>query len=117
MTSHHDDHHRPRLPAIPDLRFEYSYLRSIHRHIDGPDPKWGQIAWVTLRDQILAPMLQGTIWAIAGIYLSPYAAKATALLPKQGEGSGSQRLRKWAGRLGRGIWSVGVAPGPAAAVR
>jgi len=102
-------HQRPRLPVIPDLRFEYSYLRSIQpyftiqrvvpeprQHIDTDDAglgegyekvdahsdkgkgeegeqlqvvrsemievQWGKIIWVTTRDQVISPLLQGALW-------------------------------------------------------
>lgn len=113
--SHHDDHHKrlARLPIIPDLRFEYSYLRSIQQFIhlrrasspqtspnEVPDEllyeksegkgkgreiqidlsqplttasssksavevleiEWSSVAWVTLRDQVISPLLQGALW-------------------------------------------------------
>ena len=63
------------LPVIPDLRFEYSYLKSISqcirtRLVNGGDPNkdghlevqsinWRRIAWITTRDQLLSPFLQG----------------------------------------------------------
>ena len=99
-------HHRPRLPVIPDLRFEYSYLRSIqpyfkvqrivpetrqdidtglgegYESVDAHSDKgkekegeqlqvvrsetievqWGKIIWVTTRDQVISPLLQGALW-------------------------------------------------------
>lgn len=99
-----------KMPMIPDLRFEYSYLRSIQRYITvhrAPAPKinvhldndadkeefegvrvgssgqseqdsqplalrnhpseviaiqWGRVLWVTARDQIISPLLQGALW-------------------------------------------------------
>lgn len=86
-----DDFHRyrPNLPPIPDLRFEQSYLRSIQRYItvrqdhtrptihgakfrdhglqkpparEVIDIQWTQVFWITLRDQIISPLLQGTVW-------------------------------------------------------
>jgi len=109
--SHHEEHlHRARLPVIPDLRFEYSYLRSIRQYIefqlptDSPgresiereapeDPsyvqvdhmekikgkakevvhiQWNRVAWVTMRDQVISPLLQGALWAVASYCLSPF---------------------------------------------
>lgn len=102
-------HQRPRLPVIPDLRFEYSYLRSIQPYFKVqrvvPEPRqdididdavlgegyekvdahsdkgkekegeqlqvvcsetievqWGKIIWVTTRDQVISPLLQGALW-------------------------------------------------------
>ena len=66
-----------------DLRFEQTYLKSIAPHVrlttpasDGNEkrgdlvpPKaqhlditWGKVIWVTTRDQVFTPMLQGMIW-------------------------------------------------------
>lgn len=83
-----------RVPAVPDLRFEQSYLSSIRPYVhierssssegqNSADQKgkgkavavqvdepvttevitiqWGRVAWVTTRDQILSPFLQGTV--------------------------------------------------------
>lgn len=119
MTSTQDKHHLPSLPPIPDLRFEYSYLRRIEPYHQGSETQWGRIVWATILDQVISPMLQGAIWcvsmdlfttlfltdlsrAIAGVYLTPYAVRATALLPTRGEGAGSKRLRGWAQSWGLG---------------
>ncbi|KAL2865666.1 DUF1770 domain-containing protein [Aspergillus lucknowensis] len=51
---------RHTLPPLPDLRFEQSYLASIR----GADT-WGRVAWITVRDQILLPLVQGTLWTLA----------------------------------------------------
>lgn len=56
-------HTRPRRESfgpLPDLRFEQSYLASLA----GANSGW-QIAIITLRDQVLLPLLQGTIWSLA----------------------------------------------------
>ena len=105
---------RSRLPVIPDLRFEYSYLRSVLPYIDierstpapvltdvhhvdpahgyerinlpgdlketdgneenlFPTPilaseiihvQWGKVIWITVRDQVLSPLLQGALWLV-----------------------------------------------------
>ena len=76
---------------IPDLRFEYSYLKSISRHVrtrplpsrkrDGQDGDeieegnddggvkyevigvdWNKVLWITTRDLIISPFLQGAVW-------------------------------------------------------
>lgn len=48
------------LPPIPDLRFEQSYLHSIE------DAKsWWMVAWITTRDQLVMPMLQGVVYNLA----------------------------------------------------
>ncbi|KAE8355509.1 hypothetical protein BDV28DRAFT_38264 [Aspergillus coremiiformis] len=51
---------RHNLPPMPDLRFEQSYLASIR----GADT-WGRVAWITIRDQVLLPLIQGTLWTLA----------------------------------------------------
>lgn len=76
------------LRAVPDLRFEQSYMRSIKPYIHlEPRPEghsahavkldvmpvvdserqiarleWGQLIWVTTRDQVISPFLQGALW-------------------------------------------------------
>ena len=111
-TFNHTTHPHSRLPVIPDLRFEYSYLRSVrpfvrierstsasvltdtqpidpaHEYerinIPGdqketeeddktlfPTPipaseiihvQWGNVIWITVRDQVISPLLQGALW-------------------------------------------------------
>ena len=51
---HHARQRRP-LPPIPDLRFEESYLNSIA----AAHGVWWQILLITLKDQVLLPLLQG----------------------------------------------------------
>lgn len=53
---HRGGHH---LPPLPDLRFEQSYLKSI----SACSSNWS-VAYVTLRDQLLLPLLQGTLWTL-----------------------------------------------------
>ncbi|CAL3966014.1 hypothetical protein PZA11_002809 [Diplocarpon coronariae] len=45
---------------LPDLRFEQSYLTSI-RHAES---NWG-VAFITLRDQLVLPLVQGMLWTLA----------------------------------------------------
>ncbi|RAO70873.1 uncharacterized protein BHQ10_006885 [Talaromyces amestolkiae] len=47
------------LPPLPDLRFEQSYLASLR----GADT-WQRVAWITVRDQVLLPLIQGTFWTL-----------------------------------------------------
>jgi len=111
-----------RRPALPDLRFEYSYLKSIssvyrqssmvspHRKDGSPRGKpflssetapvdstdaqpraevpitqslcrvpisieWEQLLWITTRDQVLSPFLQGALWYVSSLItqdLLPY---------------------------------------------
>lgn len=109
----HTPDSRSRLPVIPDLRFEYSYLRSVSPYIqierstssasvltdvhpvdpaheyerinipndqketEGNDKtlyptpilaseiihvQWGKVIWITVRDQVVSPLLQGALW-------------------------------------------------------
>ncbi|XHG00364.1 hypothetical protein AWENTII_003824 [Aspergillus wentii] len=51
---------RHQFPPMPDLRFEQSYLASLK----DADTK-GRIAWITIRDQVLLPLVQGTLWTLA----------------------------------------------------
>lgn len=50
---------RPQMPPLPDMRFEQSYLASI-KDCAG----WQGVAYVTVRDQVLMPFVQGTAWAL-----------------------------------------------------
>ncbi|RKF73329.1 hypothetical protein GcM3_094007 [Golovinomyces cichoracearum] len=44
---------------LPDLRFEQSYLNSIA----GAKTAW-DVAVITFRDQVVLPLLQGTVWSL-----------------------------------------------------
>jgi hypothetical protein len=87
---------KTKLPPIPDLRFEYSYLKNIQPYVkirrvgrkvqephvaegevvvvDEEFPReiieieWRQILWVTLKDQLISPLLQGTLWWVIGTF-------------------------------------------------
>ena len=48
---------RPRLPPLPDLRFEQSYLASL----TGAE-SWRRIAWITVRDQVLERLLPPSLF-------------------------------------------------------
>ncbi|KAH8102986.1 hypothetical protein BXZ70DRAFT_872906, partial [Cristinia sonorae] len=119
---------------LPDLRFEYSYLRSIRQYVhverkpasrnngdvllpsdaeelergDIIRVQWGQIVWVTMRDQVLSPLVQGAVWGLAGHFLFPLRGAVvstvkswwgTVSLHPNNEGSGIALLRSYAGRL------------------
>ena len=111
----HTPNPHSRLPVIPDLRFEYSYLRSVRPYVQierstsasvianvhpvdpvSEDPEyerinipgdqketegndktllptpilpseiihvqWGKVIWITVRDQVVSPLLQGALW-------------------------------------------------------
>ncbi|KAI9845877.1 MAG: hypothetical protein M1838_001507 [Thelocarpon superellum] len=47
------------LPPLPDLRFEQSYLASISK----AETKT-QVMWITVRDQVILPLVQGTMWTL-----------------------------------------------------
>lgn len=51
---------RANLPPLPDLRFEQSYLASI-QHAD----TWQRVAYITIKDQLLMPLVQGMVWTLA----------------------------------------------------
>lgn len=93
-----------KLPAIPDLRFEQSYMLSIAPYVHWRDSsssstsasgmrsekgkavenaalvsaaeadvqavevvsiEWNRVIWITVRDQVISPLLQGTIWYVS----------------------------------------------------
>ncbi|KAK3375177.1 hypothetical protein B0H63DRAFT_269753 [Podospora didyma] len=79
---------RPRkaqLPPIPDLRYEQSYLHSI-RNVD----RWGKVLWITARDQMMMPFVQGVIYNL-GICGWQYWNKNAQL---SGSSIGA-RVRRW----------------------
>ena len=48
-----------KLPPLPDLRFEQSYLASLQGSSD-----WKVITYITVRDQVVLPLVQGTLWTL-----------------------------------------------------
>jgi len=73
------------VPPLPDLRFEQSYLASIS-HTSSPY----KIAWITARDQLLFPLIQGTIWSLLQLGWRHWNLRANL----QGTDLGS-RIRRW----------------------
>ncbi|CBQ67512.1 conserved hypothetical protein [Sporisorium reilianum SRZ2] len=100
-SSTSDDGLASKLPTLPDLRFEQSYLATIRGflHEDTPqhdaDEKhhrvdvthsavrdehelwlgnlrveWFPILYVTLRDQLVSPLIQGAVWGLGGLLLA-----------------------------------------------
>ncbi|ORY32225.1 hypothetical protein BCR39DRAFT_41625 [Naematelia encephala] len=89
------------------------------------DVDWGMVSWVTLRDQVLSPLVQGALWGWAALFLGATAAGLRgALYPathvprgrivggsggsieKAGGGEavgGDGWWRKWVGSLAGGI--------------
>ncbi|WBW74335.1 mitophagy receptor Atg43 [Schizosaccharomyces osmophilus] len=53
------------VPAVPDLRFQNSYLKSLEQ-ANGSIPL---ICWITVRDQILFPFLSGGMWIFVRHFL------------------------------------------------
>ena len=76
---------RSNLPPLPDLRFEQSYLASLQ----GSDT-WWRIAWITGRDQVLLPLVQGAVYALAICGWRHWNRGAAF----SGQSAGA-RLRKW----------------------
>jgi len=106
------------MPALPDLRFEKTYIKSIrpymHTEISGAYRTgelekrghadavelvrldWGRVLWITVRDQVLSPFAQGAVWGLATVYLLPtlgsFRRSFTAWW-KRGEASGMRSGR------------------------
>ncbi|KAH8702503.1 hypothetical protein BGW36DRAFT_459197 [Talaromyces proteolyticus] len=76
---------RANLPPLPDLRFEQSYLASIKNA-----ESWKQVTWITVRDQVLFPLIQGTVWTLALLGWRFWNRNAQL----QGTSLGT-RLRRW----------------------
>ncbi|TFK49043.1 hypothetical protein OE88DRAFT_458911 [Heliocybe sulcata] len=116
----HDLTNRLRTQALPDLRFETSYLKSIRRYVqvseeeqewDGKmEPlrrdvqvqvEWGKVLWVTIRDQVLSPFVQGAVWGYASLFIRPIFASLRSRTgldqkPKKAEeGRAAGWLRNW----------------------
>ncbi|KZF22548.1 DUF1770-domain-containing protein [Xylona heveae TC161] len=73
------------LPPLPDLRFEQSFLKSI----EGKETK-AAVAWVVVRDQVILPLVQGTLWTLL---LSGWRYwNRSAKLSGQSVGA---RIRRW----------------------
>ncbi|KAI0366787.1 hypothetical protein BV20DRAFT_619776 [Pilatotrama ljubarskyi] len=141
---------RRRIPPVPDMRFEYSYVRSVapyvhlevappaepsviasekgkEKAVEGADAgevsvparsssravevarvEWGRIFWITTRDQVISPLVQGALWGVASHFLRPLGALLGAHIRawwSRGEtrgkdapdieGNGVQWLRNW----------------------
>ncbi|KAG8993715.1 hypothetical protein FRB90_000615 [Tulasnella sp. 427] len=41
---------------------------------------WGSVAWVTLRDQVISPLVQGAAWGTASVFLIPLARQGISRL-------------------------------------
>ncbi|KAI0191239.1 hypothetical protein EV127DRAFT_71419 [Xylaria flabelliformis] len=77
--------HTPSFPPMPDLRFEQSYLHSI-----ADAQTWGRIAWITVRDQIMMPLVQGLLYNLAIVGWQHWNRNA-----QMSGSSVGARLRRW----------------------
>ncbi|KAI0263212.1 hypothetical protein BC834DRAFT_997638 [Gloeopeniophorella convolvens] len=88
---------RPKPSVIPDLRFEPTYLAKIAT----APPGWQSVLWITTRDQVISPLLQGALWGTASVLLQPLARslagwwKERRTLRPGAEGGGAGWLRQW----------------------
>ncbi|THH20326.1 hypothetical protein EW146_g1004 [Bondarzewia mesenterica] len=140
--------------AIPDMRFEQTYLKRIlpYVHIerrtsapigasdetgkrkekaDGDvdaeevseeviTVQWGKVFWITTRDQVISPLLQGALWGTASVFIRPALSSLGTRVrqwwpshqqpPSGYEGKGVGALRSWAKSLfgGTGFALSGV---------
>lgn len=76
---------RSTFPPLPDLRFEQSYLASI-KNAD----TWSKVAYITLRDQMVMPLVQGIGWNLA-----VYGWRFWNRGAKFGGQSLGSRVRRW----------------------
>lgn len=77
----------PQVRPPPDLRFEESYLRAI----SAAEGKWWKIAYITVRDQVFMPLVQGTIWSFLLLSASSMRARSGG----SGRYYGSSIVRWW----------------------
>ncbi|KAF9234247.1 hypothetical protein BU15DRAFT_90035 [Melanogaster broomeanus] len=74
---------------------------------------WGGVVYITLRDQVLMPLLQGMLWGVIGLYYKPFVAYAKGSLSGKPlsshhvEGEGVGWLRSWVKKLGFNSITVG----------
>ncbi|KAG0697597.1 hypothetical protein DFH29DRAFT_945423 [Suillus ampliporus] len=74
---------------------------------------WGKLAWITVRDQIIMPLLQGMLWGVIGTYYRPFVGvmksslRGKPALPNPVEGEGVGWLRSWVKKLGVGELTIG----------
>ncbi|KAL9107814.1 MAG: hypothetical protein Q9227_007329 [Pyrenula ochraceoflavens] len=88
VLDHPVAHPRPRranIPPLPDFRFEQSYLASLKT----ADTAY-KVAWITVRDQVVLPLLQGTLYSLA-LHGWRHWNRGVKF---RGEGIGA-RIRKW----------------------
>ncbi|KLO09844.1 hypothetical protein SCHPADRAFT_892794 [Schizopora paradoxa] len=123
-SSSSPSHHVPM--KIPDLRFEQSYLKGISKfvhtehvndgngegHMEVVKVDWGNVAWITFRDQMFMPLLQGLVWGAASQFIVPVSSYVRRQLssifglrpprPPVKTGEFTDRMRDWSKSLSRG---------------
>lgn len=77
-----------KFPPMPDLRFEQSYLRSVGAALE--EGRWGRVAWITARDQVIMPLAQGLLYNLALCGWQHWNRAA-----RFGGASLGARLRRW----------------------
>ena len=95
----HGRHHSP-ASAIPDLRFEPTFMKKISPYVHvhrsnitnakGEEVvrvEWSKVLWVTTRDQILSPFIQGALWYVADLQLLRLLHKNLRLVSQRGTAS------------------------------
>ncbi|KAF9261670.1 hypothetical protein L218DRAFT_1078475 [Marasmius fiardii PR-910] len=121
VHDHHDHNFpRPLMPPIPDLRYEQSFLKKLQpfvrfsRTADASEVveiQWGHVFWLTVRDQVLAPLAQGTLLTILAFYFSPISSQFERSLRRRRrvikEGLGVGWLRGWVQSLGLSTATTG----------
>ncbi|KAI9677465.1 MAG: hypothetical protein M1817_006419 [Caeruleum heppii] len=85
LSAVHPTPRRTAYPPLPDLRFEQSYLASISQA-----ETRGRVVWITVRDQMLLPLIQGTMWTLVLLGWRSWNKGA-----ELGGRSIGGRIRKW----------------------
>jgi len=106
-------------PLSLDLRFEQTYLKSIAPHVRLTTPAsdesekrgdlvrpevrqldiaWGKVIWITTKDQVFTPLLQGMMWGTLSPWVQ-YFRGDSAPSPGKGRtsmtGAGIAKLQSW----------------------
>jgi len=78
--------------------------------------QWSQVAWVTTRDQVISPLLQGALWGVASYFLRPLmslvGSQVRGVLP-----SVSNDQTRGAGWWKWWIHGLGLGPAPSGGAR
>ena len=97
----HERRQRIAVPAIPDLRFEHTYLRNVRKHVHVERVKthshdkaevqdlspgaevvhvaWGNVLWITFKEQLISPLIQGLLWCVCLLRHLPHTAHYNVL--------------------------------------